>query len=993
MQEQSSGRTNREPNTAKRGHFFDFFSGIDPEIGNELPPADLFPYTLIGFSNVVASLLIGMSAYLSFGSILNSYYLAIFFGLLVCSLVIIVLRAITISFLSKTYQSVRYIYLICIPVIAIVYSQPVGMFISEVNLVREKRTTLISDTVQWTIDTARLMRTADAYRDSVNLFEMSGVKARAKADSLFKVIESKKKDSIAIQQSIRSLRNNLKIKEKEGNSPTQNAGFDKATGDESYKLKQQLDQQSGALELLKEDLSNVRISYQILSNPISELPYVKELYINKYQDSIASQKKQAEVLGTRIKENRAQIAALEGVTTCTSCTFSEKLSYYRQHLFSSWLLLFVSITFFLLLLLFLFLPPYIISRSRNDLYHQLLATRENSETISIRRKEIEEKFKIETEIKTVKDLLQNMDGGGNESTKDITNNLTSTNDPKAYEALGDVQVKLGDYLRAVEFYDRAIFLDPEASAPWRKKAEVYSVMGRYAEEQQAKARFTELLSVERFRNNLTRATKLYSVEVANLPFYGSFSWHLRGSMNIMLGKNGYGKSHLMSIMLALLQDEEKLLRDLTMMDKASPTPPPYLKISFQSDHERDVPLMESLRQQVEEKSKLRAEYLARQRAARPPAEEAVTGIITPVTTEWDGDLIRLQRQLELLEGIAYFDKLGIQSSYGKIPVLAIPDSRFINKSAESTSIRNDERSKKILENGAYQFMLQVPYEDVIQNLLNTISTIYLDERNFEDEIFQLIRRVFKRLTGSEFVWDTIQRTEDNSGFIIKVKTEGADTSLPIQKASQGTLSVVAMIGTMYHYMSLRYPAVSRKQVTRQPAIIFIDEIDAHLHPSWQQKIIGILRNEFPNTQFIISAHSPLVIAGCKEEEVCVMRKRDKGFTMEIIESNLIGKPIADIFRMIFEVEEKNEMYLQLAALMPFKNSIKSKAQALREKTTRDEKEEQQLQELEQQIENFVYLEQFDSIRSTFEELEDLKNANETLRMEVERLRARIGVNG
>lgn len=145
-------------------------------------------------------------------------------------------------------------------------------------------------------------------------------------------------------------------------------------------------------------------------------------------------------------------------------------------------------------------------------------------------------------MKTVKDLLQKFDGGGNETTQDITNNLTSTNDPKSYEALGDVQVKLGDYFRAVEFYDRAIFLDPEASAPWRKKADVYSVMGRYAEEQQAKARYTELLSVERFRNNLTRATRLYAVEVANLPFYGSFSWHLRGSMNIMLGKRLWKKS-------------------------------------------------------------------------------------------------------------------------------------------------------------------------------------------------------------------------------------------------------------------------------------------------------------------------------------------------------------------------------------------------------------------------------------------------------------------
>ena len=270
MQEQSSGRTNREPTTAKRGHFFDFFSGIDPEIRNELPPADHFPYILIGFSNLFASVLIGMSAYLFFESILHTYYLAIFFAWLIFSLVVIVLRAITTSFLSKTYQSVRYVYLICIPVIAIVCSQPVGMFISEVNLVREKRTTLISDTVQWTNDTAQFRLTAEAYQDSVKLFEMSGVNARMKADSLYKVIVSKKKDSIAIQKSIRALQNNLQIEEKKGKSPEQTNNNNYAAAvEETKKLKQQLDQQTGALELLKRDLSNVRISYQILSNPIS----------------------------------------------------------------------------------------------------------------------------------------------------------------------------------------------------------------------------------------------------------------------------------------------------------------------------------------------------------------------------------------------------------------------------------------------------------------------------------------------------------------------------------------------------------------------------------------------------------------------------------------------------------------------------------------------------------------------------------------------------
>lgn len=987
MQESTSG-SNREAGNAKSGTLFSLLSGTDPEIWNELPAADRFPYLLTGFVNSVASAVIAMSSYLFFESILRSVYLAVFFAVLVFCLAGLSLRFMAALFIKDSLKPFYVVYLFLIPAVAFIVSQPVAMLISEAGLVQEQRASLISDTVQWTNDTASYNRAVLAYRDSIKLFEMSGTNARRKADSLGKVIISKSRDSVSLLKSTKSLEGKLQDDDKNSKSENQ-APASRLTDAERKKLSEQLARQLQAFDLLKKDLSNVRISYQILSNPISELPYVKELYINKYEDSISALNMRTELLLQKIKDHRARIASLEGMTACQFCSFNQKFAYYRQHVFTSNSLQLVIVVIIVLMLILLYLPPYLIRRNRNDLYQQLLAAKDDSESISLRRKQIEEKFKIDTEMKAVKEVLQNFDGGGSESTQDITNNLTSTNDPKAFEALGDVQVKLQDYFRALEFYDRSISLNPELAAPWRKKAEVLSLLGRYAEEQQAKARYAELLEVERFRINLTRNTKLYNVELANLPFYGTFTWHLRSSMNIMLGKNGYGKSHLMSILLALMQEEGKLLRELTMMDKAAPTPVPYLKVFYQSDHERDSRQLEHLQQQLEEKSKMRAEYLARLRASGSEKRNDADLIQVVNATEWDSDIARLQREVELIHGMAYFDKLGIQSSYGKIPVLAIPDSRFINKSAESTSSRTDERSKKMLENGAYQFMMQVPYEDVIQNLLNTIATIFLDERNFDDEIFRLISRVFKRLTGHEFVWDTIQRTEDNSAFIIRVKTEGSETALPIQKASQGTLSVVAMMGMIYHYMSLRYPSVPRKQVLKQPAIIFIDEIDAHLHPSWQQKIIGILRKELPNVQFVISAHSPLVIAGCKEEEVCVLRKRSNGFTMEVIESNLIGKPIADIFRMIFEVEEKDEMYLQLAAQMPFRNAIKLKAQELREKAVRDEKEEAQLQELEQQIENFVYLEQFDSIRSSMDEMEDLKNANETLKMELEKLKAQM----
>jgi hypothetical protein len=46
-------------------------------------------------------------------------------------------------------------------------------------------------------------------------------------------------------------------------------------------------------------------------------------------------------------------------------------------------------------------------------------------------------------------------------------------------------------------------------------------------------------------------------------------------------------------------------------------------------------------------------------------------------------------------------------------------------------------------------------------------------------------------------------------------------------------------------------------ITRS-GIILIDEIDAHLHPEWQRKIGFWLKRHFPNIQFIVTTHSPII---------------------------------------------------------------------------------------------------------------------------------------
>ena len=49
-----------------------------------------------------------------------------------------------------------------------------------------------------------------------------------------------------------------------------------------------------------------------------------------------------------------------------------------------------------------------------------------------------------------------------------------------------------------------------------------------------------------------------------------------------------------------------------------------------------------------------------------------------------------------------------------------------------------------------------------------------------------------------------------------------------------------------------------------PGVVLIDEIDAHLHPTWQRRIGFWFRKHFPNIQFIVTTHSPLI---CQAAEV------------------------------------------------------------------------------------------------------------------------------
>lgn len=124
--------------------------------------------------------------------------------------------------------------------------------------------------------------------------------------------------------------------------------------------------------------------------------------------------------------------------------------------------------------------------------------------------------------------------------------------------------------------------------------------------------------------------------------------------------------------------------------------------------------------------------------------------------------------------------------------------------------------------------------------------------------------------------------------------------IPMPELSDGLRTVLAItLDLLRHVAScfdlasvVEHDAGETPRITAQ-GIVLIDELDSHLHPSWQRRIGGWLHERFPNLQFIVATHSPLIATRVSEAHGMVIRlvsKRiGKGhFVVPEVEAGLLG---------------------------------------------------------------------------------------------------------
>lgn len=100
--------------------------------------------------------------------------------------------------------------------------------------------------------------------------------------------------------------------------------------------------------------------------------------------------------------------------------------------------------------------------------------------------------------------------------------------------------------------------------------------------------------------------------------------------------------------------------------------------------------------------------------------------------------------------------------------------------------------------------------------------------------------------------------------------------VPMKQLGYGYRTAIAWVVDLISRLVERYP--DSKDPLAEPAVVLVDEIDLHLHPKWQRTIISYLTERFPNTQFIVTAHSPLIVqaaAGVEANLALLKREGDR----------------------------------------------------------------------------------------------------------------------
>lgn len=206
------------------------------------------------------------------------------------------------------------------------------------------------------------------------------------------------------------------------------------------------------------------------------------------------------------------------------------------------------------------------------------------------------------------------------------------------------------------------------------------------------------------------------------------------------------------------------------------------------------------------------------------------------------------------------------------------------------------------------------------NLANRIAEVTPNQLMLEkglECVNNAVRDALEKPYGSCWLQYDPQQRE----VVLRDLDHGRDRRLALYRQSDGVKAIVGLVGDLAARAWLLNPQFGADAAQKTHGIVLIDEVDLHLHPTWQQGVVQSLREAFPKVQFILTTHSPQVLSTVDAECIRMLQQDGDEWFAEVPDEQTSGGESSYIMATVMgtseipktEVTRKMDEYIVLIA--------------------------------------------------------------------------------
>jgi energy-coupling factor transporter ATP-binding protein EcfA2 len=136
---------------------------------------------------------------------------------------------------------------------------------------------------------------------------------------------------------------------------------------------------------------------------------------------------------------------------------------------------------------------------------------------------------------------------------------------------------------------------------------------------------------------------------------------------------------------------------------------------------------------------------------------------------------------------------------------------------------------------------------------------------------------------------------------VRVRWKGAVVKLGL--LPDGLKSIVSWVADLLMRLD-RIPWQDNTPVLQRQFLLLLDEVDIHLHPAWQRKVLPLVQRVFPNAQIIASTHSPFVVTSVDDARIITLGFSGTSSEVTSISAPQIGTSYTAVLRSLFGISSE-----------------------------------------------------------------------------------------